>query len=105
MSNALRRKLAGLSLSARKTITYGVQPARRHLAGPAHRHYGTLFTSSNALRAGRKTLSSSRRSMHARALSYSSIPRFVFRAFRVPAAGATVGAGGLTYANYKFERT
>lgn len=43
--------------------------------------------------------------MHARALSYSSIPKFAARAFRVPIAGATVGAGALTYANYKFERT
>lgn len=41
--------------------------------------------------------------MHVRAISYSSIPRFVARAFRVPVAGATIGAGGLGYANYKFE--
>ncbi|KAG5735653.1 hypothetical protein E4T56_gene14789, partial [Termitomyces sp. T112] len=41
--------------------------------------------------------------MHARAISYSSIPRFVARAFRVPIAGATIGAGGFGYANYKFE--
>lgn len=27
----------------------------------------------------------------------------MLRAFRVPIAGATVGAGGLTYANYRFE--
>jgi len=39
----------------------------------------------------------------ARQISYASIPRFVLRAFRVPIAGATVGAGGLGYANYKFE--
>jgi dynamin-like GTPase MGM1, mitochondrial len=103
MSASLRRKLAGLSLSAQKTVTYGARPA-------AHRRaYGTLLTggSPNALRAGRKGLSPGHavlRRMHARALSYSSIPRFVFRAFRVPAAGATIGAGGLTYANYKFER-
>jgi hypothetical protein len=43
------------------------------------------------------------RRLHARALSYSSIPRFVARAFRVPIAGATIGAGGFGYANYKFE--
>lgn len=43
------------------------------------------------------------RHIHARALSYSSIPRFVARAFRVPIAGATIGAGGLGYANYRFE--
>ncbi|GLB40563.1 putative TRAFAC class dynamin-like GTPase superfamily, dynamin Fzo YdjA family protein [Lyophyllum shimeji] len=43
------------------------------------------------------------RHIHARAISYSSIPRFVARAFRVPIAGATIGAGGFGYANYKFE--
>ncbi|KAG6862040.1 hypothetical protein C0995_008228 [Termitomyces sp. Mi166 len=43
------------------------------------------------------------RHMHVRAISYSSIPRFVARAFRVPIAGATIGAGGFGYANYKFE--
>ena len=36
-------------------------------------------------------------------MSYASIPRIVARAFRVPIAGATLGAGGYTYANYKFE--
>lgn len=36
-------------------------------------------------------------------MSYASIPRIVARAFRVPIAGATLGAGGFTYANYKFE--
>jgi hypothetical protein len=41
--------------------------------------------------------------MHVRAISYASIPRFVARAFRVPIAGATIGAGGFGYANYKFE--
>ncbi|KAH7106350.1 P-loop containing nucleoside triphosphate hydrolase protein, partial [Auriculariales sp. MPI-PUGE-AT-0066] len=44
------------------------------------------------------------RQIHARAISYSTIPRFVARAFRVPIAGATVGAGALGYANYKFEQ-
>jgi hypothetical protein len=43
------------------------------------------------------------RRMNARGLSYASIPKFVARAFRVPIAGATIGAGGFTYANYKFE--
>ena len=45
------------------------------------------------------------RHFHVRAISYSSIPRFVARAFRVPIAGATIGAGGLTYANYQFDGT
>jgi len=41
--------------------------------------------------------------VNARGLSYASIPKLVARAFRVPIAGATIGAGGFTYANYKFE--
>ncbi|KAF8556206.1 hypothetical protein OG21DRAFT_1506827 [Imleria badia] len=59
------------------------------------------------LRVGRQSLrqhpSTLRRRLHVRALSYASIPRFVARAFRVPVAGLTIGAGGLGYANYKFE--
>ncbi|KAG6374326.1 P-loop containing nucleoside triphosphate hydrolase protein [Boletus reticuloceps] len=43
------------------------------------------------------------RRLHVRPLSYTSIPRFVARAFRVPIAGVTIGAGGFGYANYKFE--
>lgn len=45
------------------------------------------------------------RRMHVRALSYTTIPRIIARAFRVPVAGATVGAGALGYANYKIEGT
>lgn len=47
----------------------------------------------------------SMRQMHVRAISYTALPRFVARAFRVPIAGATVGAGALGYANYQFEGT
>lgn len=43
------------------------------------------------------------RHVHVRAISYFALPRFVARAFRVPVAGATVGAGAFGYANYKFE--
>lgn len=43
------------------------------------------------------------RHVHVRALSYTAIPRFLARAFRVPIAGATVGAGAVGYANYQFE--
>ncbi|KAJ3907723.1 hypothetical protein F5879DRAFT_474039 [Lentinula edodes] len=44
------------------------------------------------------------RRIHARSLSYSSVPRFVARAFRVPIAGAAVCTGGLGYAEYgRFE--
>lgn len=43
------------------------------------------------------------RSVHVRAISYSALPRLVARAFRVPIAGAGVGAGAFGYANYRFE--
>ncbi|KAG9056063.1 dynamin-like GTPase mgm1 [Serendipita sp. 407] len=43
------------------------------------------------------------RSVHVRALSYSALPRFVARAFRVPIAGVGVGAGAFGYANYKLD--
>ncbi|TIB61684.1 hypothetical protein E3P78_02629 [Wallemia ichthyophaga] len=38
-----------------------------------------------------------------RNISFSSLPRFVGRALRVPIAGVTVGGGSFAYANYKFE--
>jgi hypothetical protein len=41
--------------------------------------------------------------MHVRAISFGTIPRLVARAFKVPLYGAGVGAGALTYANYKLE--
>ncbi|EJU04749.1 hypothetical protein DACRYDRAFT_104624 [Dacryopinax primogenitus] len=41
--------------------------------------------------------------MHARAISYTALPKFVLRAFRVPIAGIGVGAGAVGYANYKVE--
>jgi hypothetical protein len=48
-------------------------------------------------------IAESMRQMHVRAISYSALPRFVARAFRVPIAAGTVGAGALGYANYRFE--
>ncbi|WVQ62293.1 uncharacterized protein L199_000432 [Kwoniella botswanensis] len=45
----------------------------------------------------------STRHVHVRAISFSSIPRAMARAFRIPAYGAAIGAGGLGYANYKLE--
>ncbi|KXN88474.1 Protein msp1, mitochondrial [Leucoagaricus sp. SymC.cos] len=70
-----------------------------------HRQYtSNTFLASNSLRRRYTTNTpTSLRAIQVRQLSYSSIPRFVLRAFRVPIAGATVGAGGLGYANYKFE--
>ncbi|KAG8702276.1 dynamin-like GTPase mgm1, partial [Ceratobasidium sp. 395] len=55
------------------------------------------------LRVPSEQVADSMRQMHARAISYTALPRFVARAFRVPIAGATVGAGALGYANYRFE--
>ena len=46
---------------------------------------------------------SSFRYVHVRAISYYALPRFVARAFRVPIAGATVGAGAFGYANYRID--
>ncbi|ORY20954.1 hypothetical protein BCR39DRAFT_554437 [Naematelia encephala] len=46
------------------------------------------------------------RNVHAlqtRGLSFSTVPRLMARAFRIPLYGAAIGAGGLGYANYKLE--
>lgn len=56
-----------------------------------------------ALGLGRVTTPS--RALHVRAISFGTIPRMVARAFRVPLYGAAIGAGGVGYANYKFEGT
>ncbi|XAO23418.1 hypothetical protein I312_102196 [Cryptococcus bacillisporus CA1280] len=51
----------------------------------------------------RLSLTSPARHVHVRAISFSSIPRAMARAFRVPLYGAAIGAGGVGYANYKLE--
>lgn len=43
------------------------------------------------------------RSLHVRPISFGSIPRMMARAFKVPIYGVAAGAGGVGYANYKFE--
>ncbi|KAL1712898.1 P-loop containing nucleoside triphosphate hydrolase protein [Schizophyllum commune] len=106
-----------LSLFCKKTATYGLAAAaaaaRRqglqqtrpiHRLHPAARPNTTLHLSSGSLRR-RYAMPAPAvfRQMHARAISYSSIPRFMARAFRIPIAGATVGAGGFAYANYKVD--
>ncbi|EPQ54387.1 hypothetical protein GLOTRDRAFT_14077, partial [Gloeophyllum trabeum ATCC 11539] len=106
MYSAVRRQLASILKTPRKTVTYGLSASRRiENARPVHRQYTTLLTS-NGTRTRQRPGSphvAALRHMHVRALSYASIPKFVLRAFRVPIAGATIGAGGVTYANYKFE--
>ena len=112
MYNAFRRRVSSaLSFSPRKASTYGAAAASAAAAGrstlssrPVHRQFATLLTNTHLRTRSRYGVSpASIRHVHVRALSYSSIPRFVLRAFRVPIATATVGAGGFTYANYKFE--
>ncbi|KAI0034210.1 P-loop containing nucleoside triphosphate hydrolase protein [Vararia minispora EC-137] len=95
------------SLSAQKTVTYGLKASWRvHVSPrPAYRHFTTVMNPRPARLRYMYTqpYAAAFRNLHARALSYSSIPRFVARAFRVPIAGATIGVGGFTYANYKYE--
>jgi len=94
------------SLSAQKTVTYGLNASRRPADGvrSAHRQFTTVMMQHPArLRSRYASSVAPFRRVNARGLSYASIPRLVARAFRVPIAGATIGAGGFTYANYKFE--
>ncbi|KAK0480252.1 P-loop containing nucleoside triphosphate hydrolase protein [Armillaria novae-zelandiae] len=101
--HATRRPLSSV-LKAQKAVTYGLSTSRRHaeLPRPVHRQFTTFFASGSLRHRYASPVQNLRR-MHVRAISYSSIPRFVARAFRVPIAGATIGAGGFGYANYKFE--
>ncbi|EIW84095.1 hypothetical protein CONPUDRAFT_119685 [Coniophora puteana RWD-64-598 SS2] len=107
---SIRQRLT-TSLAPRKSVTYGLAaPPRKppSASRPAHRRFGTFLTPPpNALRLRQQYNTPTPvafRQMHVRAMSYSSIPRFVARAFRIPAAGAAIGAGGIGYANYKFEQ-
>lgn len=43
------------------------------------------------------------RNLHQRAISFSTIPRIMARAFKLPMYGAAIGAGGAGYAHYKLE--
>ncbi|KAH7867652.1 P-loop containing nucleoside triphosphate hydrolase protein [Lentinula edodes] len=103
-------------LSNRKAVTYGLKtakaystmkniPSRRRIweQTRAYNRSQSTFLAAGSLRSSSATPLAAMRRIHARSLSYSSIPRFVARAFRVPIAGAAVGAGGLGYAEYRFE--
>ncbi|KAF9565174.1 hypothetical protein CPC08DRAFT_815481 [Agrocybe pediades] len=105
MFSIFNRRLASSTRSS-KAVTYGLHNTHRQLAAvrPARRQFTTFLASASLRRRYTNTPSPAMlRHMHVRAISYSSIPRFVARAFRVPIAGATIGAGGFGYANYKFE--
>ncbi|KAH8832555.1 P-loop containing nucleoside triphosphate hydrolase protein [Flagelloscypha sp. PMI_526] len=101
--NTLRRRPPQLPHLPKKAFSYNITPTSR-LQRPPHRPY-SLFTSQSPLGQvkPRRQFLPGHRNVHIRAISYSSIPRFVARAFRVPVAGATVGIGGVSYANYQFE--
>ncbi|KDR76377.1 hypothetical protein GALMADRAFT_96992 [Galerina marginata CBS 339.88] len=106
MLSSIKRRISSI-LTSQKAITYGLQNSRRQqleAVRPTRRQF-TTFLASGSLRRRYSTTPSPAmlRHMHIRAISYSSIPRFVARAFRVPIAGATIGAGGFGYANYKFD--
>lgn len=104
MYSSMKRRIPP-GFTSRKTISYGLNTTRRQLnvPRPAHRQYATFLASGSLRRRYATPSSVSFRHVHVRAISYSSIPRFVARAFRVPIAGATIGAGGFGYANYKIE--
>ena len=100
----LKRRIAA-ALTSQKVVTYGLHNTRRQLADvrPVRRQFTTFLASGSFRRQYAGPSPAMLRQMHVRAISYSSIPRFVARAFRVPIAGATIGAGSFGYANYKFE--
>ncbi|CCM03087.1 uncharacterized protein FIBRA_05207 [Fibroporia radiculosa] len=104
MYSALRRRISS-ALLTKKTIAYGLNVSRRRVetSRPVHKQFSTFLTSGHLRSRPHPSLPAALRHVHVRAFSYSSIPRFVLRAFRVPVATATIGAGGFTYANYKFE--
>jgi hypothetical protein len=94
--------------SKRATLAMLLRRANPVVSRPRRRAFATVLSSSSMFSARRSRLSFSAarntfRMVHLRAISYSALPRFVARAFRVPIAGATVGAGALGYANYQFE--
>ena len=106
MYSALRRRTQS-AVGTQTTVSRGLGTSRRQIESstPIRRQFTSLLTSGPVRLRPRYAFptAATLRHLHARAISYSSIPKFVARAFRVPAAVATVGAGGLGYANYKFE--
>ncbi|CAJ0648558.1 8369_t:CDS:2 [Entrophospora sp. SA101] len=67
---------------------------------------GLMFSGSHNYRliqVNHKKFALVRTDLQIRSFSVYSVPRFVFHAMRIPAAGFTLGVGGLTYANYKFN--
>src|SRR6267142_906425 len=74
------------SLSAQKTVTYGLNASRRPVDGirSAHRQFTTTMMQHPArLRPRYASSLAPFRRVNARGLSYASIPKLVARAFRV----------------------
>ena len=104
MYSAFRRRVVSV-FTLKKTVAYGLKSSSRPLEAPRplHRTMNTLLTANSLRLRSRYVPSPAIRHVHIRAISYTAIPRFMLRALRVPIGAATVGAGGLTYANYRFE--
>ncbi|KAJ7591381.1 P-loop containing nucleoside triphosphate hydrolase protein [Mycena floridula] len=98
-----RRQLASIPRPPKTVYRPITSRSNAALDRPVHRRFTTFHASGLLKNRNPASFGHNFRHMHVRALSYSSIPRFVARAFRVPVGAATVGAGGLGYANYKFE--
>ncbi|KAH7341489.1 P-loop containing nucleoside triphosphate hydrolase protein [Rhizoctonia solani] len=93
------------SIGFRRRIANIIQRGQPPAVNVPHFH-ATLSTSAPLrprLNIPAQQVADSMRQMHVRAISYTALPRFVARAFRVPIAAGTVGAGALGYANYRFE--
>lgn len=106
--NARSTSTTGNSMLSSLTRRPGTRKYGLHYSSGQQMKYSTLrphrqFGTTNSLRRRYGTPPAMLRYMHVRAISYSSIPRLVARAFRVPIAGATIGVGGFGYANYRFE--
>ncbi|QRV75321.1 dynamin GTPase [Ceratobasidium sp. AG-Ba] len=90
ISVGFRRRLANI-------LTRGQPQQAVHLNNVAWNAPASSMSTLSAplrprLRIPSEQVAESMRQMHARAISYTALPRFVARAFRVPIAGATVGA-------------
>src|ERR1700761_6410345 len=86
---------------SRKTLQLRAAARKR----PVHRQFTTFLNSPSVRFKPRYGGNNPAllRQLHARAISYSAAGKFVARAFKVPIAGVGIGAGAVSYANYKFE--
>ncbi|KIL67502.1 hypothetical protein M378DRAFT_159315 [Amanita muscaria Koide BX008] len=100
-STALKRAVQSRSQNA------AYRPSKRLLdhQRPSHHQFSTFYAD-GSLRRIHNPHSLTVPRHNVRAISYSSIPRFVARLahdFRVPIVIVLIGVGGFTYANYRFE--